>query len=93
MENKSVTFTPVAKSVVILANSNWFTFVLSKPEAIFPEAPDLVEWVEINRKYAKEWPVITKQKAPPADAKDFDGVKDKFKNLFDPRPFKGESTK
>lgn len=62
-------------------------------EAIFPEAPDLVEWVEINRKYAKEWPVITKQKSPPADAKDFDGVKDKFKNLFDPRPFKADSTK
>ena len=27
-------------------------------EAIFPETSELIEWVEINRKYAKEWPVI-----------------------------------
>jgi ferredoxin len=55
-------------------------------EAISPESADLVEWVEINRKYAKEWPVITKQKAALPEAKEFDGVKDKFKNFFDPRP-------
>lgn len=57
-------------------------------EAISPEAPELVEWVEINRKYAKEWPVITKRIDAPADAKDFDGMKDKFKKFFDPRPAK-----
>jgi len=62
-------------------------------EAIFPETPELIEWVEINRKYAKEWPVITKQKPALPEAKDFDGVKDKFKNFFDPRPAKGDLAK
>ncbi len=62
-------------------------------EAISPESPDLTNWVEINRKYAKQWPVITKQKAPPADAKDMDGVKNKFEKLFDPRGFNGETRK
>ena len=56
-------------------------------EAIFPESNELIQWVEVNRKYAKEWPVITKKKDAPKDAKDFDGIKDKFKKLFDPRPF------
>ncbi len=62
-------------------------------EAISPESPDLTNWVEINRKYAKQWPVITKQKAPPVDAKDMDGVKNKFEKLFDPRGFNGETRK
>lgn len=57
-------------------------------EAIFPESDELLEWVEINQKYAKKWPVITKQKDPPKDAKDFDGMKDKFKNFFSPNPAK-----
>ncbi len=50
-------------------------------EAIFPESEELMEWVEINRKYAKEWPVITKQKDPLPDADKFDGMKDKFKKF------------
>ncbi len=62
-------------------------------EAISPESPDLTNWVEINRKYAKQWAVITKQKAPPVDAKDMDGVKNKFEKLFDPRGFNGETRK
>lgn len=57
-------------------------------EAISPEAPDLQKWVEINRKYSKEWPVITKKKPHASDAKDFDGMKGKFEKLFDPRPAK-----
>lgn len=59
-------------------------------EAIFPEAPELLNWVEINREYAKKWPVITKQKDPLPEAEEFDGKKDKFKNFFDPKPFKGD---
>ncbi len=50
-------------------------------EAIFPESEKLIEWVEINRKHAKEWPVITKRKDAPVDAKDFDGMKDKYKKF------------
>ena len=62
-------------------------------EAISPESPELMEWVEINRKYSKAWPVITKQKDPLIQAKEFDGVKDKFKKLFDPKGFNGETRK
>lgn len=51
-------------------------------EAIFPESEELVEWIEINRKYAKEWPVITKIKDQMPDAKDFDGMEGKFKKFF-----------
>jgi ferredoxin len=58
-------------------------------EAIFPEEPDLAKWVEINRDYAKKWPVITKQKDPLPQAAEFDGKEGKFETLFDPRPFKG----
>jgi ferredoxin len=57
-------------------------------EAIFPESSQLIEWVDINRKYAKEWPVITKRKDALPEAKEFDGMKDKFKKFFDPRPAK-----
>jgi ferredoxin len=56
-------------------------------EAISPESPDLLKWVEINREYSKKWPVITKKKDAPTDAKDFDGMKNKFETLFDPRAF------
>ena len=59
-------------------------------EAISPEADNLIEWVEINRKYAKIWPNINKRKDPMPEAKEFDGMKDKFKNFFDPRPAKSE---
>ena len=51
-------------------------------EAIFPESEELIEWVGINQKYAKEWPVITKQKDPLPDAKDFDGMRNKFKKFI-----------
>jgi ferredoxin len=51
-------------------------------EAISPESANLIEWIEINRKYAKEWSVITKKKDPMPQAKDFDGLKDKFKKFF-----------
>ncbi len=54
-------------------------------EAIFPESSQVIEWVDINRKYAKEWPVITKRKDALPEAKEFDGMKDKFKKFFDPR--------
>ena len=51
-------------------------------EAILPESENLVEGIDINKKYSKNWPVITKKKDPLPDAKDFDGMKDKFKKFF-----------
>jgi ferredoxin len=50
-------------------------------EAIFPESEDLADWVEINRKFAKHWGNITKKKDPPSDAKEFDGMKNKFEKF------------
>ncbi|GDX35696.1 ferredoxin [Alphaproteobacteria bacterium] len=55
-------------------------------EAIFPETPDLLKWVEINREYSKKWPNITKRKPALEEAKDMDGMKNKFEKFFDPRP-------
>ncbi|MDA0901989.1 MAG: ferredoxin family protein [Proteobacteria bacterium] len=59
-------------------------------EAIEPESENMVEWVEINRKYAEIWPVITKKKAALPEADEFDGVKDKFKQHFSPNAGKGD---
>jgi ferredoxin len=57
-------------------------------EAISPESPDLVKWVEINREYTKKWPNITKKKDALPEAKEMDGMKNKFEKFFDPRPAK-----
>jgi ferredoxin len=62
-------------------------------EAISPESSDLANWVEINRKYAKKWPVITKKKDALPEAKDFDGMKNKYEKFFDPRGFNGQTRK
>jgi len=51
-------------------------------EAIFPESENLLDWVEINRKLSQKWPVITKKKDPLPEAKNFDGIKNKFKQFF-----------
>jgi ferredoxin len=57
-------------------------------EAISPESPDLMKWVEINREYTKKWPNITKKKDALSEAKEMDGMKNKFEKFFDPRPAK-----
>jgi ferredoxin len=57
-------------------------------EAISPESPDLLKWVEINREYAKKWPNITKKIPALPEAKEMDGIKNKFDKFFDPRPTK-----
>jgi ferredoxin len=56
-------------------------------EAIKPESALGVErWIELNAKYAGEWPNITGRKEPPADGKAFDGVPEKFDKYFSPEP-------
>jgi ferredoxin len=55
-------------------------------EAIVAEAPEFVSWLELNKKYAKQWPNITKKKEAMPEAKEFDGVKNKLDNHFDPSP-------
>ncbi len=42
---------------------------------------DQKEFIKLNAELAKIWPRITEVKAPPADAKKWDGVKEKLKFL------------
>lgn len=53
-------------------------------EAIFAEdeLPDGMEnFIELNEELSREWPVITEQIDPPADAAEWDGKPDKLKLL------------
>ncbi len=59
-------------------------------EAIKPESEVLLPWVEMNREYAMQWPVITKKKPPPDDADAFKDVKNKMETLFSPNPGSGD---
>ena len=55
-------------------------------EAILPDTEENLDyWLEINTKYAVEWPNITTKGEPPADADDWRGKPDK-KELFSPNP-------
>jgi len=54
-------------------------------EAIFQEddVPDnQKEFIELNAELAKVWPRITEIKAPPADAKEWDGIANKIQHLI-----------
>jgi ferredoxin len=56
-------------------------------DAIKPDTePGAEDWVEFNREYSEVWPNITRKGEAPADANDWEGVADKFKNHFDPAP-------
>ena len=52
-------------------------------EAIHSDTEEGMEkWAELNRKYSEIWPVISEKKSPPHDAKEWENVKDKYKNHF-----------
>tara|TARA_B100000989_G_scaffold297921_1_gene285277 strand:+ start:1413 stop:1655 length:243 start_codon:yes stop_codon:yes gene_type:complete len=59
-------------------------------EAIKPESEDLLKWVEINREYAMQWPVITEQKDPLPEAEEFKDKTNKFEEFFSPNPGEGD---
>ena len=44
-------------------------------------APDLEPWLELNRRYAGLWPVITERGEPLADAEDWNGRPGKLDHL------------
>ena len=53
-------------------------------EAIFAEddlPADQMHFLELNAELAKQWPVITERKDPPADAAEWDGKPGKLKYL------------
>jgi len=60
-------------------------------EAILPDTDEAAEkWVEINRKYSEEWPVLTVKKDPMPEAEEMKGVKNKFENEFSAEPGEGD---
>ncbi|MEM6681062.1 MAG: ferredoxin FdxA [Pseudomonadota bacterium] len=60
-------------------------------EAILPDTePDAEAWIEMNARYATQWPNITMKGEPPADREEWDGVPDKFKLHFSPNPGQGD---
>jgi ferredoxin len=57
------------------------------PQAIVPDSDSQAEaWTELNRNYAAQWPNITRKGEPPTDAEAWNGVADKFKRFFSPKP-------
>ena len=60
-------------------------------EAILPDTDTKADdWLELNRKYSEEWPVITRQKDPLPEADDFKDKPNKFKEFFSPNPGEGD---
>ncbi len=60
-------------------------------EAIIPDTDEEGEkWVEFNRTYSEQWPVITKQKDPLPEAEKFKDVKNKLEEHFSERPGDGD---
>ena len=60
------------------------------PEAIKADTETgLEKWLTVNAEYAKKWPNITQKGTAPADAKDWDGLPDKFQKFFSDKPGTG----
>jgi ferredoxin len=49
----------------------------------------LEQWLKLNADFAKTWPNITVKREAPADAKEWDGVPEKF-SQFSPNPGEGD---
>ena len=44
------------------------------------EEKEKTKWLEINKKFSKQWPNITKKKEPPKDADKYREEKNKYEN-------------
>ena len=51
--------------------------------------PDMEGWVELNQRYAQQWPNIRLKGTPPADADQWRGVPDKLRDYESDRPGQG----
>jgi ferredoxin len=60
--------------------------------AILPDLdPKAEQWLEVNREYSfGKWPVLTRKKLAPDNAKEFETVEDKFSKYFSPNPGEGD---
>ncbi|RAI03149.1 ferredoxin [Acuticoccus sediminis] len=60
-------------------------------DAIKPDTePGTEKWVELNGKYAAEWPNITVKKDPYPDHEKWSEVQDKLETHFNPEPGTGD---
>ena len=60
-------------------------------DAIRPDTePNMEDWVEFNRKYSEQWPVITRKKDPMPNAAEMDGQKGKLEKYFSEAPGEGD---
>jgi ferredoxin len=51
-------------------------------EAIKPEGPDVIDWLERGREYSKLWPVISNSKKPMENAEDYRYEDNKFEKYM-----------
>lgn len=51
-------------------------------DAISPESPDLLKWVEINKEFSEKWPQITVKKPALPDAEKYKDEKGKFEKYM-----------
>ena len=59
-------------------------------EAIVPDSdPKADQFLELNRKYSEEWPVLTRKKDPMPEAEEFKTKTDKI-DLFSPEAGEGD---
>lgn len=60
-------------------------------EAIKPDSdPEADKWLDLNRRYAGVWPVITKKKDPLPDAESYRDKPNKYQEFFSPNPGEGD---
>ncbi len=61
------------------------------PEAIHPDTdPGADEWIEHNRRFAEEWPNLTRAIPREPGAETFEGMAGKYEKYFTPTPGKGD---
>jgi ferredoxin len=59
-------------------------------DAIIPDTePEAEKWLQLNRDFSEVWPNITRKIPAPPDAKQWEGVPDKFEKEFSDKPGEG----
>jgi ferredoxin len=59
--------------------------------AIFADThPNLESWLKLNADYPSVWPNISIKREPLGNAKEFDGLPEKFDRYFSPTPGPGD---
>jgi ferredoxin len=60
-------------------------------EAIKPDTePGLDKWLKLNADFASIWPNITQKREALPEAKEFDGIEEKFEKYFSDKPGSGD---